>query len=139
MTIVTFYFNVKQREAALCQLVEKALKQQLRIHILTENETDSMKLDRLLWQLPSIGFLPHCAADHALASQTPILIDHRDSLFSSADVLFNWHKEIPSRLDAYQRIIEIVDGNEENKLEARQRFRDYQAKNIEPQTINMKN
>lgn len=137
MTTVTFYFNVKQREAALCQLVEKALKQQLRIHILTENETDSVKLDRYLWQLPSIGFLPHCAADHPLANETPILIDHRDTLLSSADILFNWTATLPLSIESYQRIIEIVDAQEENRLNARQRFRDYQAKNIEIQSIDL--
>lgn len=137
MTTVTFYFNVKQREAALCQLVEKALKQKLRIHILTENEAESVKLDRYLWQLPSIGFLPHCAADHPLANDTPILIDHRHTLLTSADILFNWCSGIPQSIEAYQRIIEIVDSNEGSRDVARQRFRDYQAQNINPQTIDL--
>lgn len=137
MTTVTFYFNVKQREAALCQLVEKALKQKLRIHILTENEADSVKLDRYLWQLPNIGFLPHCAADHPLAKETPILIDHRNTLLTSADILFNWCSNIPESITFYQRVIEIVDGQKENRLVARERFKTYQANNIEIQTIDM--
>lgn len=137
MTTITFYFNVKQREAALCQLVEKALKQKLRIHILTENEADSVKLDRYLWQLPSIGFLPHCAADHPLATNTPILIDHRHALLPSGEVLFNWTANIPSTIKHYQRVIEIVDSNEENRLLARERFKLYQASSVEIQTIDM--
>jgi DNA polymerase-3 subunit chi len=137
MPEITFYFNVQRRETALCQLVGKALQQQHTINILTDSDAASDSLDRLLWEIPSIGFLPHCAADHPLAAETPICIDHRTALFKPRDILFNWSKQLPPQLNGYQRVIEIVDKTDTLRTEARQRFRAYQAQGYTVKTIDM--
>jgi DNA polymerase-3 subunit chi len=137
MPDITFYFNVQRRETALCQLVGKALQHQHTLNILTDSEAASDSLDRLLWEIPSTGFLPHCSADHALAEQTPICIDHRSALFQARDILFNWSTQLPPQLDHYQRIIEIVDNTQPLRHDARQRFRAYQAQGYSIKTIDM--
>ena len=137
MPDITFYFNVSRRETALCQLVSKALQQQHTINILTDSEAASESLDRLLWEIPSTGFLPHCAADHPLAAQTPICIDQRSALLKPRDILFNWSTQLSPQLDSYQRIIEIVDTTDALRAEARQRFRAYQAQGYTVKTIDM--
>jgi len=137
MPEITFYFNVQQREAALCQLVGKALQHQYTLNILTESNAASIRLDQLLWEMPSIGFLPHCAADHPLAVDTPICIDHRSELFKPRTILFNWCLQLPSLRDGYQRIIEIVDTSEIACQQARQRFRAYQEHGLTVKSVDM--
>lgn len=137
MPEITFYFNVLRREIALCQLVNKALQQHHTLNILTDSESASISLDRLLWEIPSIGFLPHCAADHPLAADTPICIDYRSVLFKPRDILFNWGSKLPLQLENYQRVIEIVDSDEETRSASRQRFRAYQAQGFTIKSIDM--
>lgn len=137
MPEVTFYFNVQRRETALCQLVGKALQQKNHINILTDSESATVSLDRLLWEIPNIGFLPHCTADHALAAETPIWLDHRAQLLKPRDILFNWTSQLPGTLEGYSRVIEIVDGDEELKAQARKRFRAYQAQGLTIKSVDM--
>ena len=60
---ITFYFNVLNREKALCQLVGKSLASGKTVCVLTESAAATAALDRLLWEVPQNGFVPHCAAD----------------------------------------------------------------------------
>ncbi|MBM3117226.1 DNA polymerase III subunit chi [Jeongeupia naejangsanensis] len=137
MAQVTFYFNVRSREQALCQLVGKAMAQKLSISVLAASESAAYALDRLLWELPQTGFLPHCAADHPDAGRTPILVDHRVELMPARDALFNWTDGVPGGLAQYTRVIEIVDQSDEARSAARARWRAYLAHGITPEGIDL--
>lgn len=137
MAQVTFYFNVRNREQALCQLVGKAMAQQLAISVLAASESAAYALDRLLWELPQTGFLPHCAADHPDAARTPVIVDYRVELMPARDALFNWTDGVPGGLDRYARVIEIVDQTDEARSAARTRWRAYQTHGITPEGIDL--
>ncbi|WP_255992015.1 DNA polymerase III subunit chi [Chitinolyticbacter albus] len=134
---VTFYFNVTHREQALCQLVGKALAQGLTVNVYTADANDSSAVDRLLWEVPQTGFLPHCAADDALAARTPIIVDHRDGLMAPRAALFNWTDAPPPEALRQGRIFEIVDRDDNHRNRARERWRAYQALGITPTAIDM--
>lgn len=137
MTDISFYFNVNNRESALCQLVGKALLQSKRMVILTGSEAATQALDRLLWEVPPAGFLPHCQADATFAADTPIIIDHRVEIITPRDILFNWTDRIAPRFSEYSRLIEIVDTDEELKMAARQRWAAYKAQGYTPSATDM--
>jgi DNA polymerase-3 subunit chi len=134
---ITFYFNVRNRERALCQLVGKALAQGLTVNILTESEAAGVVLDRLLWDIPPEGFLPHSAADDPRAARTPVIIDQRPEKLPSRPVLFNWTSQVASGFERCERLIEIVDTDEELQAAARERWRAYKAQGHEPSAIDM--
>lgn len=134
---ITFYFNVSNREHALCQLVGKALAAGKTVSILTESSAASSALDRLLWETPPHGFMPHCLADDPRAAQTPIIIDHRTDLLPTRDVLFNWTAQTATGFARYDRLIEIVDTDPELRAMARERWRAYQALGHEPSATDM--
>ncbi|TJZ79030.1 DNA polymerase III subunit chi [Chitiniphilus eburneus] len=134
---VTFYFNVKHREQALCQLVGKALAQRLSVNVLAASERDAHGLDRLLWEVPQTGFLPHCAADDPLVAVTPIVVDHRAALLPQRPTLFNWTDGVPEGHARYERIVEIVDRSDEAREQARLRWRGYVAAGITPKAVDM--
>ncbi len=134
---ITFYFNVRNREQALCQLVGKALAQGLVLNVLTESAAASTALDRLLWEMPQHGFLPHCGADDPRAAQTPVIIDHRPEKLPTRPLLFNWTNQVATGFDSCDRMIEIVDTDEDLRAAARERWRAYQALGHEPRAIDM--
>ncbi|GLR15215.1 DNA polymerase III subunit chi [Chitinimonas viridis] len=121
--LASFYFNVSNREQALCQLVGKAVKRKLATGIVTDSETASRVIDRLLWEVPPTGFVPHCLGDDALASQTPALIDHRLELLLPREVVFNWTAHVVPTDRGIARIVEIVPRDDMDLREvARQRL-----------------
>jgi DNA polymerase-3 subunit chi len=137
MTDISFYFNVRSREQALCQLAGKALAQGKSIWILTGSEAASQAVDRLLWETPPTGFLPHCSADATIASQTPIIVDHRVELLAARDVLFNWTDRVAPRFSEFARLIEIVDTDEALRLAARERWSAYKQLGHTPHATDM--
>lgn len=134
---ITFYFNVNNREHALCQLVGKALAAGKTINILTESTAASAVLDRLLWEVPQHGFLPHCAADDPRADRTPVIVDHRPERLPARQILFNWTGQVAAGFARYDRLIEIVDSDATLRLQARERWRAYQAQGHEPTATDM--
>ncbi|WP_051258925.1 DNA polymerase III subunit chi [Chitinibacter tainanensis] len=137
MTVISFYFNVSSRESALCQLAGKAIAAGKSVWILTGSPAASAALDRLLWEVPATGFLPHCAADDAMVGLTPIVIDHRVELLHDRDVLFNWTDHVVTQLERCARLIEIVDTDEDLKLAARRRWTAYKQLGYAPQGTDM--
>jgi DNA polymerase-3 subunit chi len=128
----SFYFNVADRDLALCQLVGKACRQGLAVGILTQAEADSQRLDRLLWEVPATGFVPHCLADSPVAAETPVLLDHRSAALQHCDVLFNCSAaDLPGGMRV-KRLVEIVARDDEDgRIEARSRVRRYQQAGFE--------
>lgn len=137
MAEVTFYFNVQHRERALAQLAGKAMAQRLRINVLAADEASALRLDRVLWDTPPTGFLPHCRGDEEIAAQTPIVVDYRASQLDARDVLFNFTGTVPASVAAHTRIIEIVSQDDAERLAARELWRAWQASGITPVAIDM--
>ncbi|HEY9100823.1 DNA polymerase III subunit chi [Chitinimonas sp.] len=132
MPQASFYFNVANREQALCQLVGKAVKRKLATGVVTDSETASQMLDRLLWEFPPTGFVPHCLGSHALAAQTPALIDHRLEVLLPRDVVFNWTSHIVRTDMGIERIVEIVPRDDMAlRQEARTRLQLYKQAGYE--------
>ena len=136
MAEVTFYFNVQHRERALAQLAGKAMAQRLRINVLASDEASALRLDRVLWDTPQIGFLPHCRADEDIAAATPIVVDYRATHLAARDVLFNFSGGVPSVAE-HARVIQIVSQDETERLAARELWRAWQASGITPVAIDM--
>ncbi|MBE9609117.1 DNA polymerase III subunit chi [Chitinilyticum piscinae] len=134
---LSFYFNVRSRETALCQLAAKALAQGLRISVLAASEGDAHELDRLLWSIPQTGFLPHCAADDPRAAATPVIVDHRPALLPANPVVFNWTGAAITPPAGCTRLIEIVDQDDDERARARARWLDYKAAGVTPRAIDL--
>lgn len=134
---ISFYFNVRSREHALCQLVGKALAAGQTLNVLTESAAASAVLDRLLWEVPQHGFLPHCDAQNEQAARTPIIVDHRPELLPTRPLLFNWTNQVASGFERYERVIEIVDTDPDQRSQARERWRAYHALGHTPDATDM--
>lgn len=130
MTQVDFYIldnaSLAGVEHYCCKLVEKAYKLGHRIHILTNSQDQSERLNKLLWTFSDISFVPHVFCSDTLSKETPVHLSHNLSDVSIDDVLVNLQAALPDNFERFTRIAEIVGDDEQNKQKARQRYRAYQ-------------
>jgi len=125
MTRIDFYFEAEDKLQVACRLSAKAAQQKLRVLIYTTDEAQSQRMDKLLWTWQPTGFLPHCMARNALAAETPVLISHDPEDTPHDEVLLNLHSAWPPAFSRFQRLVEIVGRDQEDREAARARFRFY--------------
>lgn len=125
MTRIDFYTNAEPKLQVACQLAAKAVQQSLRVLICAPDETLARAIDRMLWTYPATGFLPHCMARDALAKETPVLIALAGEETALDQVLLNLAPESPPTFSRFQRLIEIVGTEPDDRQAGRARYRYY--------------
>lgn len=130
MTRVEFFFNVEDKLKKLVELSETAVERNLRLTILTNDQTAAMAAQQYFWQ-QSVAFLPNCVTTDVLAKQTPIIIDcHADASIHD-DVLISFQHPQPTIFSRFKRLIEIVGTDEADKALARSRYKFYRDRGYE--------
>jgi DNA polymerase-3 subunit chi len=114
-------------------LSAKAYNQGLKVFVHCPDPDTAHRFDRMLWTTPAIGFTPHCAPQHPLAPVTPVIVDHAGEP-PHDEVLLNLRTEWPSFFSRFQRLIEIVSVDDEDRAKARDRFRFYRDRGYEIRT-----
>lgn len=108
--------------------------------LLYSSDTDRLaRVDAALWTFSALDFVPHVYAESPLAGRTPVLLAASLSSASpSCPVLVNLDDDIPPQLSSlsgrFERLIEIVSREDEDRRRARERFRAYREAGLEPQT-----
>lgn len=138
MTSIDFYVQVADKHEVVRRLCHKAIASKARLMLWALDRATCQRLSRILWSTPSTGFVPHCGANDPLAQVTPIILDCESGPFPHDDVLINLRAEIPPFFSRFQRLIEIVSANDDDdKREARLRFRHYRDRGYEIRTHNL--
>lgn len=125
MTQIDFYTQVDDKLQTACRLAAKARSHGLRVTLYCPDDDTASRLDRLLWTTPATGFLPHCRSDDRLAAVTPVLIDVSGSDQPHDQMLINLHAEWPAQFSRYQRLAEIVGTADDDRAQARSRYKFY--------------
>ena len=131
MTEVLFYTNASDKLRTTCQLSCKAIELNRRIMVLTPQAQVTEQLSKMLWSTPSTGFTPHCRATDRLAEVTPVIVDHSAEPVVHEDVLINLREEMPSFFSRFQRLVEIVTSDPDDRARARERYRYYRDRGYE--------
>ena len=137
MTSIDFYTHVDDALAVAAKLVAKAWTQHGSVRVLTPDPATTDALDRLLWLQPATGFLPHCRLASPLATETPILIDHRPEHEGPAAVLINLTPTPPAFFSRFERLAEIVPADEAQAQAGRERYRFYRERGYELRAHNL--
>ena len=137
MTQIDFYTNVDDKLATACRIVAKAFHLKRRVMVLCSDADAARQVDKLLWTTPATGFVPHCTAHDALAAVTPVIIDHEGREPPHDQVLVNLTAERPAYFARFERLVEIVTLDEEDRAAARERFRFYRDRGYEMRTHDM--
>jgi DNA polymerase III subunit chi len=125
MTRVDFYFNAADKLQVACRLAGKAAAQGRRLLIYAPQPDTAQRLDRMLWTWPATGFVPHCAARDALAAETPVLIAGDAEACLVGEVLLNLSPDAPPAFERFERLLEVVARDDEDRQAARGRYRFY--------------
>ena len=134
MTRIDFYVDADDRLRVTCRLAAKAVGQQLRVLVYAPDGEVAAALDRLMWTTPAIAFVPHVMAEHRLAAETPVVIARGDGDLPHDQVLVNLARESPRSFARFQRLVEIVSRDDEDRRAARERYRFYRDRGYEIRT-----
>ena len=128
MTTIDFYFNAQDRLQVACRLAGKALAQKKRMLIYAPEPEVASRIDKMLWTWPAIGFVPHCALHDPLAPETPVLIASDAETPAECGLLLNLGAECPPHFERFERLLEVVTGDEAERDAGRTRYRFYQQR-----------
>lgn len=127
MTEVAFHFGAPDRLAYTCRLLRKATAAGARL--LVRGSADAcVALDAALWNLAPTDFITHCDASAALAVRSRsavLLLDTQAALDTSFPILVNLADDVPAQFEQFERVIEVVSTDEQERSLARQRWKHY--------------
>ena len=128
MTSIDFYFNATDKLQVACRLAAKALAQSRRLLIYAPHPDTAQQIDRMLWTWPATGFVPHCAVHDPAAADTPVLIAAGPGVDAACEVLLNLDAATPPAFERFERLLEIVSLEDEDRRAARERYRFYRER-----------
>lgn len=133
MSRVDFYIlsDATSVDRFACNIAAKAWSQGNRVHIHTQSAQNADTLDNLLWTYRDISFIPHEIFNGDVEDETPVTVGFGNGFPETSEVIINLGNDIPAFINHFDRIVEIVGGNETNKQFARQRYRQYKNSNYE--------
>lgn len=129
MTEIAFHFNAPDKLAYACRLLRKAVASGAKV-VVTGDEASLQTLDTLLWTFSALEFLPHCRADSPLEQRmaSPIVLAVQiegNAALPHHQVLLNLSDAVMPGYERFERTIEVVTLDEQDRQNARQRWKHY--------------
>lgn len=145
MTRIDFYLlkdssagaSAEKKMDVACRLIEKAFRQGHRVYVYTPDATATRKLDDLLWIFHPGSFVPHAPYEGNDTADTPVWVGHHAPPASAHDVLVSLSAKVPEFFSRFQRLIELVSTDIEDKAHSRERFRFYRDRGYDLHTHNL--
>ncbi|MFY3138633.1 DNA polymerase III subunit chi [Achromobacter xylosoxidans] len=136
MTRIDFAFGAPDRLRTACQVVRKRYLAGQRLVVYCKEGSRLTAFDRMLWAFDDTSFVPHVLANDPLAAETPVILTAGDPWQAAQAAvadgqpqpwLLNLDDACPPGFDAFERLLEIVSDDPDDKQAARQRWRAYQG------------
>jgi DNA polymerase III subunit chi len=127
MTDVEFHFNAPEKVGYACRLLRKAVAKGARVAVTGESGTLN-DLDVALWTFSPLEFVPHCrqeAASAAVLAASPIVLAPSARAAPHHHVLVNLGEPVPEGFERFERLIEVVTMDEDDRQGARRRWKHY--------------
>jgi len=126
MTEIAFHFNVPDKLDYACRLLRKAVGTGARLVVTAESGLLA-KLDVALWTFAPLDFIPHCRAgsDAAMLAVTPVVLAESALAAPHHEILVNLGTKVAEGFERFERLIEVVDMQEDDRLLARTRWKHY--------------
>jgi DNA polymerase-3 subunit chi len=116
-----------------CRLTEKAYGLNNRVYAHTASPGDAKQLDEMLWTFRQGSFVPHQLLTDTGKGRAPIIIGTNDKCEDNGDLLINLTEAIPEFATGFQRVAEIISGDEQSRQIGRERFKSYRELGMEPE------
>ena len=126
MTELAFHFNAPDRVAYACRLLRKAVGSGAKVVV--TGEADLLQaLDLALWTFSPTDFVPHCTldSDARVLAASPVILCERIDSTPHQQILLNLGSVVPQGFERFQRAIEVVGLDDEDRRLARLRWKHY--------------
>ena len=129
MTRIDFAFGAPDRLRTACQVARKRTWRASAWWCIAATVPGWRPSDRMLWAFDDISFVPHVLANDPLAADTPVVLTASDPLKASEKLvqagqpqpwLLNLDDECPPGFEGFERLLEIVSDEPDDKQAARQ-------------------
>ena len=129
MTEVAFHFNTPDKVGYACRLLRKAVGAGAAV-VVTADAALLDELDATLWTFSAVDFVPHCraAAPAPVLAWSPVVLTDSPRVAPHHQVLVNLGHAVPEGFEMFERLIEVVTGDEADRQSARQRWKHYAAR-----------
>lgn len=127
MTEVAFHFNAPDKLGYACRLLRKATGAGARVVVTGEAQL-LRTLDRDLWSFAPLEFIAHCqleGADPRVLEASPVVLAEAPAQAPHQQVLVNLGGAVPGGFERFERLIEVVTLDEEDRQLARRRWKHY--------------
>lgn len=132
-----FILQDSAADAALqlaCRLTTQYFRQRQRILVHCGDQAQAEAFDELLWTLPVDAFVPHNLLGEGPASGTPVEITWQPPERVNRPILINLAPQYPDFAPRFQQSFDFVPAHEEQKQQARERYKYYRAAGIQLDT-----
>jgi DNA polymerase III subunit chi len=127
MTGVEFHFNTPDKVGYACRLLRKAVGKGARL-VVTGEPALLRDLDTALWTFAPLEFVPHCygdAAGPAVLAASPVVLSEAPHGAPHHEVLVNLGPAVPEGFERFERLIEVVTVDDDDRLLGRRRWKHY--------------
>ncbi len=129
MTEIAFHFNAPDKLAYACRLLRKAVASGARV-VVTGPPASLQALDTLLWTFSPHEFVAHCRAgsppEQLMASPVVLAAQIQGGAeLPHHQVLLNLGAEVAAGYERFERTIEVVSLDEDDRQHARLRWKHY--------------
>jgi len=127
MTEVAFHFNAPGKLEYACRLLRKAYGTGARV-VVTGAAPLLQELDVNLWTFSPLEFVPHCLGarqGERVQARSPIVLSESPRAAPHQQVLVNLGVSVPDGFERFERLIEVVTRDDDDRQLARQRWKHY--------------
>lgn len=116
----------QERYGFACKLIEKAYRNKRFCYVYTDTLQQSQQLDQQLWTFRAGSFVPHQIYENKTPDyEQTILIGTNPAPENWHNLILNLSSNYPENILHTERILEILDNNEDVKQQGRQRYQQY--------------
>jgi DNA polymerase-3 subunit chi len=128
VTRIDFYRYAEDKLKFACRLAARAYEKPSRVVVYSPDRSVLAEFDRALWTFQATRFVPHCFVESPAAPETPVILATSGEALPHHDVLLNLADEWPPFFATFERLLEIVGTDEEDKSRARARYSFYRER-----------
>ena len=113
----------------VCELAKRAFETGQRTLVLARSFDQAEQLDEKLWEFDADAFIPHQIAGDDDDAITPVLIVTPGTKAADRTLVINLRDECAPGL--FERVLEVVPADEDQRLGSRKRWATYKAAGLE--------